>query len=828
MALPPPIEGSPGSRILLKMSQAQDKNRSFQYALLLNWNDGRSEWQEHFCKGVPKPVVKQLSYCRLNGYRVTGLEWSEGNPNCWYIKGERFVEDEEEDKEDEIDTASTTTSSSKPKSLSSSRSSRKRGKKPRIFHRFGHGCPQFIRDGVKDIHPSKTPVVAFGRWGGVYGGESGVAINSLNGYQSHSIPRGLQPQEAKTCGIEKRINATNRKGGQIYNICLTANEEYWISDNFGYKWEFSDSVADYSDLEIQLRHRTEAIRQLSILRCHLREQRGEKGARWGPLGVCVSSDGSWVTIRKHDFASSKKVPIELVEKLHHFYALQRKHRQDRNQQISRLKALQRKTAQAVKSKSRAILEKEYHDQKQRERARHKQQELRSRREMKAKKEAKKYLDGARMIAYNTGYRETSFHPRQKVVTFQKFHLVKRQSFEVKTAVSCVAYQESKLSYHFSNRQLLALFVLTSTTQQGQLGCRLSIFSIIPTTTKEEKEFWRDVSISDLREIFRIRLHYILQTSVSLLMIPDEIYPSSSSSSSQHHVQKKKKYASFSPPQIDMMMKKKAQREFEAVRNHVQKIGCLRGNIDKELAEWYVQLLRCHLADMGEDETLNFPGKTVKVVFTAWRGPKNNASSSSSSTAAAAAAAAAAASMDGKESHDDGLSDVEPNMSVADGQVVHSSSIYAEHLVRDPHQMYCQEHDTAVLERGTPHYHPRIEDLELQRNDIVIGVSFSINGLGQFLSALRALSCMPVLLDIIRHGKKVLKVVVTDENAELGVRTDKLRYGPLKILEVKEKGDVVDAYNLDTRRSVDEPGAVAHCNNGLMVGDIMTGITVRSG
>jgi len=182
-------------------------------------------------------------------------------------------------------------------------------------------------------------------------------------------------------------------------------------------------------------------------------------------------------------------------------------------------------------------------------------------------------------------------------------------------------------------------------------------------------------------------------------------------------------------------------------------------------------------------------------------------------------------MDGKESHDDGLSDVEPNMSVADGQVVHSSSIYAEHLVRDPHQMYCQEHDTAVLERGTPHYHPRIEDLELQRNDIVIGISFSINGLGQFLSALRALSCMPVLLSIIRHGKKVLKVVVTDENAELGVRTDKLRYGPLKILEVKEKGDVVDAYNLDTRRSVDEPGAVAHCNNGLMVGDIMTGITV---
>jgi len=525
------IELSPGKRIRVRLGQygsdsigssiirknkTLSGHRGLAYSLLLDWDDGETEWQEHVYKNLPYQLAKQSVFCRKHRFKIRQLAWADGSPTCWFISGE--------------------------KTDLKKRSS----KRTEVFQKIGSACPDFLRASAEALDAQKISIVEFGRWGGVYGGPSGVLISNRNGYQFHSVPRGLQ----------ERIKAVNKRAGSIRSICLNAHEEYWVSDDSGYQWNFVD-----------------------------KELQNELKRGGGALQVCVASGSScWLVIREHDY-SSKGLPVELVEKLDEFYALQRKYCRDRGREIALHRLEKRRAVEKAELAAAEDLARERQANLRLRAARlAKERELRDKKILESKA-AKRYLDNCRMIAYNTGYKETYFSAEDNVVSFQKIHLP----------------SETESSWHsgspprhvrinvYPRTRTVSLYIMHHAVQSR-------LRSVASWCT-----FFRCTSLDELRKIFRFHHSY------ALLVTPVALHRSVLVTGSPRSP------AMLSPSTSPTLKSPRpaASGELDALEVYLKRLASLGSTTDRDAAEWFIHYVRYYLErQRGQGSTHDYDAATI--------------------------------------------------------------------------------------------------------------------------------------------------------------------------------------------------------------------------
>jgi len=79
-APPRPITGTVGSRVRLIFGDDGDE-----WLLLLDEDDGDTEWQSHYWSSIPNAVAKQLNNCSSKGRYVTEIDF--GSTGTWYMHG---------------------------------------------------------------------------------------------------------------------------------------------------------------------------------------------------------------------------------------------------------------------------------------------------------------------------------------------------------------------------------------------------------------------------------------------------------------------------------------------------------------------------------------------------------------------------------------------------------------------------------------------------------------------------------------------------------------------------------------------------------------------
>jgi len=180
VTVPRPITGSIGSRVRLVFG----KNGA-EWLLLLNYDNGDTQWQAKNWSSIPHTVAKQINNCSAKGRIVKAVDF--GPDGAWYVRGE----------------------------------------KPDGTGRHAWWGQTSASTTIKEWTGSPHPVHASFATTDV-GTETYVVIQGTNGY---SVSNNLEG------GLSDRLKRIHSRSKTIHFVRLFSGGKYFISDQEGMEWQ---------------------------------------------------------------------------------------------------------------------------------------------------------------------------------------------------------------------------------------------------------------------------------------------------------------------------------------------------------------------------------------------------------------------------------------------------------------------------------------------------------------------------------------------------------------------------------------------------------------
>ena len=185
------IRGCVGSRIRVILGETGND-----YLLLLNHDDGDSEWQDKKWRGIPNALARQINNCTNKGRYVKEVDYftQQDGPACWYVNGV---------------------------------------KRDGTGNHSWWGGTNFGHEIKKKVNNADHNIVCFGSsFDGYSEDESCVIITGRNGF----FYKNVDSNE-----LTRRIKRINKANKAIQFVRLFDFNRYFIKDDEGTQWQFEGS-----------------------------------------------------------------------------------------------------------------------------------------------------------------------------------------------------------------------------------------------------------------------------------------------------------------------------------------------------------------------------------------------------------------------------------------------------------------------------------------------------------------------------------------------------------------------------------------------------------